>query len=203
MQTLEKTDYWTQRYIDNKTEWDTGSITTPMKAYIDHLRNRELRILIPGSGNSYEAEYLHSKGFVNVYICDISEIPLQNFMKRCPDFPKDHVIHGDFFDLDMTFDLILEQTFFCSLEKSYRDAYARKVAQLIAPNGKFSGVLFDRHFPKAGPPHGGTVVEYLEIFSPYFKTVRLEPCYNSIKPREGKEIFTILRHPFPERLADT
>ncbi|MFN5665593.1 MAG: hypothetical protein ACK461_10475, partial [Bacteroidota bacterium] len=37
------------------------------------------RILIPGAGNAYEAGYLFQIGFQNVYICDWSPEPLQQF----------------------------------------------------------------------------------------------------------------------------
>ena len=52
--------YWNNRYLENDFGWDTGSITTPLKTYIDGLTDKSLKILIPGAGNSYEAEYLIS-----------------------------------------------------------------------------------------------------------------------------------------------
>jgi hypothetical protein len=46
----------------NETGWDLGQVSPPLKAYIDQLTDKNLRILIPGCGNSYEAEYLLEKG---------------------------------------------------------------------------------------------------------------------------------------------
>ncbi|SHI83533.1 Thiopurine S-methyltransferase (TPMT) [Algibacter luteus] len=51
-------NYWTQRYNERQTGWDVGKPTTPLKTYIDQLKNKSLKILIPGAGNAYEAEYL-------------------------------------------------------------------------------------------------------------------------------------------------
>lgn len=33
----------------------------PLKVYFDQLTNKDLKILIPGGGNSHEAEYLLKK----------------------------------------------------------------------------------------------------------------------------------------------
>ena len=113
-------NYWQQRYSLNQTGWDTGSITTPLKEYFDQLASKEIRILIPGCGNAYEAEYLYSKGFKAVYVADVAAAPLQNLKMRVPDFPQDHLLQQDFFQLGGQYDLIVEQTFFCALDPSLR-----------------------------------------------------------------------------------
>ena len=104
--------FWNEKYESNNTGWDIGSVSNPLKAYIDQLTNTNLKILIPGAGNAYEAEYLWHNGFKNVFVIDLSEKALQNLNQRIPDFPKAQMIQGNFFDLKMSFDLILEQTFY-------------------------------------------------------------------------------------------
>lgn len=182
-------EFWAARYRENRTGWDIGHISTPLKEYIDQLENKDLKILIPGSGNSYEAEYLFNKGFTNVFICDIAAEPLQNFKKRLPGFPEDHLLQEDFFNLKDTYDLILEQTFFCAIPVNKRPDYAEKSFDLLAENGKIAGVFFDFELKADGPPFGGSKEEYLTYFSPYFKIDIFERCYNSIKPRQGSELF--------------
>ena len=54
-------EYWNTRYVENDFGWDAGEITTPLKTYFDQLKDKSLKILIPGAGNSYEAEYLFNK----------------------------------------------------------------------------------------------------------------------------------------------
>ena len=75
-------EFWESRWEFEQTGWDIGFISTPLKKYFDQLTNKELKILIPGGGNSYEAEYLHNLGFKNVYVVDISATALANFQKR-------------------------------------------------------------------------------------------------------------------------
>lgn len=184
--------YWTDRYQTGETQWDTGGVTTPLREYFDQLTDKDLRILIPGCGNAWEAEYLHHRGFGNVFLADISEVPLQAFAKRYPDFPKHQLLHKDFFELDGTFDLIVEQTFFCALHPSQRAAFVRKCAGLLNPGGKLAGVLFNDPLNQDHPPYGGSKEEYLPYFTPYFDINIFDECYNSIKPRAGRELFILM-----------
>ena len=64
--------YWDNQYISNSLGWDLGEVSPPIKAYIDTIENKNARILIPGCGNSYEAEYLLLQDFKNITIIDIA-----------------------------------------------------------------------------------------------------------------------------------
>ena len=37
--------YWEEKYKKNKTGWDIGYISTPIKTYIDQLKNKNVSIL--------------------------------------------------------------------------------------------------------------------------------------------------------------
>lgn len=181
--------YWTTRYKEGQTQWDAGDVTTPLKAYFDQLKDKTISILIPGCGNAYEAEYLYQSGFKNVFLVDVSDLPLKNFAKRCPEFPSSHLLHADFFNLTKKFDLIVEQTFFCALHPSQRLTYAKKCADILHSNGRLVGVLFKDELFHDHPPYGGDKEEYIRYFEPYFNFHVFDQCYNSIKPREGRELF--------------
>ena len=184
-------EYWDEKYAENKTGWNIGYISTPIKNYIDQFTDTSLKILIPGAGNSYEAEYLWNKGFKNLFILDISKQPLINFKKRVTDFPDTHLIHKDFFETEGTFDLIIEQTFFCALDPKLRRNYAIKMFDLLSNKGKLVGLLFDFELTVEGPPFGGDKEEYITYFKDLFKIKILERSYNSIKPRMNRELFFI------------
>jgi len=182
-------NFWDLRYQNNEIGWDIGYISTPLKKYIDQLTDKNIKILIPGGGNSYEAEYLHNLDFKNVFVLDISPTALTNLKNRVPDFPKNHLINIDFFKLNNSFDLILEQTFFCALTPKLRDNYVLKMNQLLRPNGKLVGLLFNIPLNKDRPPFGGTKKEYLSYFKNYFKIEIMELSYNSISERTNNELF--------------
>lgn len=194
-QTTAQKEYWSKRYKEERTGWDIGYPSTPIKTYIDQLKGKNLKILIPGAGNSYEAEYLFKNGFQQVYVLDISPEPLKIFRNRVPHFPENQTIQANFFEHIGQYDLILEQTFFCSFPPilSNRLSYAKKMNELLTENGKLVGLWFD--IPLKGDlekrPFGGDKAEYLSYLTPYFDVKTLEACYNSIPPRAGSELFGI------------
>ncbi len=194
MNTHELENYWSERYTNKHTGWDIGYPSTPIKEYVDQLKDKDTRILIPGAGNSYEAEYLHKQGFNNVHVLDISRHPLNTFKMRVPSFPEEHLLHGNFFEHQGEYELILEQTFFCSFEpsKENRHSYAKQMAKLLAANGLLVGLWFAIELEKDSKrPFGGTKEEYLTYLEPYFEVQVFENCYNSIPPRAGNELFGI------------
>lgn len=183
-------EYWENRYESNEIGWDVGNITTPIKEYIDQIKDKSIKILIPGAGNGYEFDYLIEKGFTNVFVIDIAENPIQNLKSKHPKFTN-HIIKGDFFEFDGNFDLIIEQTFFCALQPPLRNRYADKIKDLLNAKGKIAGLLFDFPLTNEGPPFGGSLKEYQQLFNSHFTIKKLERAYNSIKPRANKELFFI------------
>ena len=183
-----------------------------MQAYFEQLTDKRLSILIPGCGNSYEAAWLLENGFSSITLVDISDVLMEKLRDRfraftnstntpdtaspghSPAAPPLRLIAGDFFDLGDSFDLIIEQTFFCALDPSRRKDYVEKMYHLLRPGRKLAGVLFDRDFGE-GPPFGGHKEEYAALFGEKFTLKRFEPCYNSIKPRAGTELFFIAEKP--------
>jgi thiopurine S-methyltransferase len=184
-------DFWENRYKTSQIGWDIGTVSTPLKTYINQLENKNLNILIPGAGNAYEAEFLFENGFQSVTVIDIASKPLQNLKRRVVEFPENQLIQTDFFDFEGRFDLIIEQTFFCALHPSLREKYVLKMSQLLKPKGKLAGLLFDFKLTEDGPPFGGSFDEYQALFEPFFVIKKLERCHNSIQPRQGNELFFI------------
>ena len=182
-------NFWTERYDTERTGWDIGYTSTPLATYIDQLKNPELRILIPGCGNAYEAFYLWEKGFRKLTLLDISPRPVARLRAQFAEHFQEqpNILLEDFFEHQGTYDLILEQTFFCALPPSARPDYARKMAELLKPGGQLVGVLFNRHFTHQGPPFGGDPEAYAAHFAPYFEFKHWAECRHSIPPRRGSE----------------
>lgn len=183
--------YWTERYINQTDFWDLGEVSPPLKEYVNQLNDKSIDILIPGCGNGYEGEHLHQAGFNNVRQMDLSQLALDNFHNRVPSFPKDFLICSDFFEHEGTYDLILEQTFFCALYPSLREKYVQHACKILKPKGKIAGLLFDDPLNNDKPPFGGNQEEYEKLFSPYFHLHILETAHNSVKPRAGREFFIL------------
>lgn len=180
---------WDNRYSNKDIGWDLGEVSPPLKAYFDQIENKALSILIPGGGNSYEAEYLFKKGFQNVFVIDLSKTAIDNIKKRVVNFPESQLIVGNFFDLKNQFDVIIEQTFFCAIHPNLRVHYAQKMQQLLKSKGTLIGLLFNVPLHTDRPPFGGHKKEYLTYFKKYFEIQKMEACYNSFHNRQGRELF--------------
>ncbi len=184
--------YWNSQYNANTTGWDLGEVSPPLKAYIDQLTNKNLCILIPGCGNTYEAAYLLKQGFTNVTVLDIAPVLVAQLKEKYKGNPHIKIILGDFFEHEGAYDLVLEQTFFCALNPGLRKDYVAKMHALLSPNGKMAGVLFNREFEQQGPPFGGSKDQYEPMFEKDFVFKTFEPCTNSFIKRKDTELFIIL-----------
>ena len=181
-------DYWNNRYEAEETGWDLKAISPPLKAYIDQMTDKNIRILIPGCGSGYEAKYLLKQGFTDVTVIDFAPSIVEKMKSSLSEYHNINIICSDFFTHSGKYDLILEQTFFCALNPSLRPNYVQKMNELLVENGKLVGLLFGVQFPN-NPPFGGSREEYMDLFTNHFKINLLEPCYNSVKPRAGSELF--------------
>lgn len=181
--------FWEGRYHAGETGWDLGGPSTPLKEYLDQLTDKGLRILIPGGGRAWEAEYAHRQGFRNVFVIDLTDAPFKDLRSRCPDFPKEHLIVGDFFAHEGQYDRILEQTFFCALHPALRASYVERMHALLKPGGKLVGLLFNDTLNADRPPFGGFAEDYAPLFAAWFGRYSLVPCHNSIAPRAGRELW--------------
>ncbi|HEV9038085.1 MAG TPA: hypothetical protein VGQ51_15730 [Puia sp.] len=101
----------------------------------------------------------------------------------------------------------------CAIDPARRPDYIEQAHRLLKPGGKIAGLLFDRELRRSvvprsssfvpfaslgnpgGPPFGGHRDEYERLFTRYFNLRTLAPCYNSIPPRAGTELFFIAEKP--------
>ncbi len=182
-------NYWSNRYLTGTAAWDLGQVSPPLQNYIDQVADKNIRILIPGCGNTHEADYLLKKGFTDITVIDIAPALVTQLKEKYEGNPHIKIILGDFFKHEGEYDLILEQTFFCAIDPSLRKDYVAKMPELLAHKGKLVGVLFNRQFEEQGPPFGGTQSEYEPMFIKDFIVKAFEPCYNSFAKRKDTELF--------------
>jgi SAM-dependent methyltransferase len=184
-------EFWDSKYREKSFGWDLGEISPPLKEYFNQLEDKNIAILIPGCGNSYETQYLLEMGFTNITLIDISPTLTNELRKKFKNNKSVKVMCEDFFEHNGQYDLVVEQTFFCAINPTLREKYCVKTKQLLLKNGKLAGLLFDIVFEKVGPPFGGSKEEYTQLFSKYFNIKTIENCYNSFFKRANTELFFI------------
>ncbi len=180
--------YWDAQYKAHITNWDLGAVSPPIKNYFEKVENKNLAILIPGCGNTYEAEFLLKQGFTNITVIDIAPTLVAVLQEKFKNKTAITIIHGDFFDHQGKYDVIVEQTFFCALPPTMRQQYVNKMHSLLNPNGLLIGLLFNRTFEKS-PPFGGSKSEYTTLFAKAFTFLKLEDCKDSAAPRANSELW--------------
>lgn len=184
--------FWESKYFNEEANWNIGKISSPLQAYIDQLTDKNMRILIPGMGHGHELMYLQQQGFTNLTGLDFTDVAIkESYDDTFSSLPSIKICLGDFFQHEGEYDLILEQTFFCSLPKELRQQYVDKMADLLADNGKLVGLLFNHEFENNFPPFGGSLAEYKKLFESKLEFTTLETAHNSIKPRANRELFFI------------
>jgi len=196
MESCDKTldaNYWDVHYQSESIGWDLGEVSPPIKNYIDQLVNKDLKILIPGCGNTYEAEYLLQQGFTNITVIDIAPTLVKALQEKFQSNSNIKIIGGDFFNHLGQYELVVEQTFFCAINPSLRQQYANKMSELLVQGGRLVGVLFDKEFEFSGPPFGGSKCKYTGYFENTFTFKNFDSCHNSFKARAQTELFINLQ----------
>jgi SAM-dependent methyltransferase len=186
--------YWQDRWENSNTPWDIGYASPAIIQFVESKVSKDAKILIPGCGNAYEAEALMERGFTNVNIIDISPSAIEAFKKRVPEFPEEQILCADFFQLEAEdYDVVIEQTFFCALDPVQREAYVRKMHEILKNDGLLTGLLFNVPLNTDHPPFGGSKTEYIPLFNSHFHILEMEVSKLSIKPRLGNELFICLK----------
>ncbi len=180
--------YWDHQYITNTVGWDLGEVSPPIKTYFDAISFKDAKILIPGCGNTYEAEYLLELGFTDITVIDIAPTLVQKLQEKFEHIPNLKIVLGDFFEHQGSYDYIIEQTFFCALPPTMRQQYVHKMHQLLSDNGMLIGLLFNRTFDQ-GPPFGGSKSAYASLFKGAFHFLQIDTATNSIAERANSELF--------------
>jgi hypothetical protein len=187
-------DFWNNRYVNSQIGWDLGGVSPALKFWMDQLPDKSASILIPGAGNAYEVDYLVACGFTNITVIDIAPKLVEALKQRFASANEVTIVLGDFFELEGSFDVVLEQTFFCAIDPELRNQYVDKMKELLTEKGQLLGVLFNRSFV-GGPPFGGSIAEYQALFNADFKA-RFIPCDVSHPARQGSEVLlqAFMRH---------
>jgi hypothetical protein len=177
--------FWETRYRDHVTPWDAGSVPAALRHYARRLEPAS-RVLIPGCGSAYEAQYLLENGFDALAI-DFSQAAVEAAQHTLARFPG-RVRFADFFEFDFgaPCDCVYERAFLCALPPKMWPQYAERMAEIIRPGGTLAGFFFFKETPR-GPPFGTTPEALAALLDPWFERTEDLPVENSIEVFKGAE----------------
>ncbi|KAI1084975.1 S-adenosyl-L-methionine-dependent methyltransferase [Whalleya microplaca] len=187
---------WNSCYTEEFTPWDRGGPSPALydllkgKPELFAFPSEEVRktALVPGCGRGYDVLLLSSFGF-DVIGLDLSPAAQEEAKKIAENAAAKGLgelqgnrrgsvtwILGDFFKDDWLreanvpgdkFDLIFDYTFFCALHPSFRPAWAKRHASLLAPDSRLVCLEFpsEKDVTAPGPPWPSPPHAYLAYLS--------------------------------------
>ena len=153
--------------------WDVGR---PQPAFVELVRIGELsrgKVLDVGCGTGENALYLAGKGFsatgVDLTSRAIAAAKAKAAERKLKvDFREGNALSLDF--KDGVFDYVIDSGLFHTFPDDDRPVYAREIARVLAPNGKYFMLCFSDKEPiNWGGPRRVTKKEIESTFSSFFK----------------------------------
>jgi len=164
-------------------------------------RSEPKSILIPGCGRGYDPAFFGLHG-LNATGMDISPTAviaaneyLASFKAKNPGAELSKVISGNFFENDgSSFDYVYDYTFFCAIDPSLREAWGKRMAELVKPGGKLITMIFPVVEKQGGPPFQVKIEDVRMLLEKNgFENLLLKPVPKEMSPegRDGKEHLAI------------
>uniref|UniRef100_A0A6V7QT96 Thiol methyltransferase 2 n=1 Tax=Ananas comosus var. bracteatus TaxID=296719 RepID=A0A6V7QT96_ANACO len=186
------TDGWEKCWDEGLTPWDLGRPTPVVLQLAQSGTLPKGRVLVPGCGMGYDVVAFASPGRFVVGL-DISDTAIRKAKEWSSSLPNANFftfMAEDFFIWQPTelFDLIFDYTFFCAIDPSMRSAWARKIRDILKPDGELITLIYVITDQQEGPPYNTTVADYEEVLSPMgFKALSIEDNEFAVGPRKGRE----------------
>ncbi|HZR78069.1 MAG TPA: methyltransferase domain-containing protein [Chthoniobacterales bacterium] len=180
-------EFWSQRYASGRTPWRLDHVPAQLKRFIESLAARS-RVLIPGCGEDNQTVDAFFRAGHKVTAIDFSPIAVSRLRKSLPAL-REEIILGDFFHHTFEsdpFDVVYERTFLCSLPPRMWKSYAKRVAQLLRPEGMLAGFFFygEETDPPPFPLDDSTADK---VFGEFFVMRTSEPVPDSLPVFGGRE----------------
>ncbi|KAI0134760.1 S-adenosyl-L-methionine-dependent methyltransferase [Xylariales sp. AK1849] len=174
---------WDSLWEDKWTPWDRGGLSLALSDLLEQkpelfdlpTEGTRKTALVPGCGRGHDVLLLAAFGF-DAFGMDVSEKAVNEARKNAESVKGDevfkprrgragscHWIAGDFFKDEWVrdtgieggkFDFIFDYTFCCALPPSARPAWARRMVDLLGPDGRLVCLEFpsNKQSWQSGPP---------------------------------------------------
>ncbi|XP_011085055.1 probable thiol methyltransferase 2 isoform X1 [Sesamum indicum] len=161
---------WDKCWQQGLTPWDLGC-PAPVLVHLNNTGSLPKgRALVPGCGSGYDVVAIASaeRHVVGVDLSDNAIKRATELSSRSPNAEHFTFLKTDFFTWCPTqlFDLIFDYTFFCAIEPGLRSQWARKISDLLKPDGELITLMFPVDDHEGGPPYKVSVADYEEVLHP-------------------------------------
>ena len=186
---------WEKAWREGRTGWDAGGSPPILHELVQAGALPSGRALVPGCGAGYDVFTLAADDR-EVIGLDVAPTAAARFEalreERGIATDRARIVTEDFFAYrpEAPFDLIWDYTFLCALDPSVRPVWARKVDELLAPEGEILTLIFpavDAPPLGEGPPFPLRPDDVRALLEPTFEAIELRPVERSHEGREGME----------------
>ncbi|QQR91504.1 MAG: methyltransferase domain-containing protein [Myxococcales bacterium] len=185
---------WETNWLEHHTPWDAGDASPTLKELVKSGTLPEGRALVPGCGSGYDVFELASekRRAIGLEVAPTAKkiFEAKRLERNLPSEQASVIVHDFFsFHSESPFDLIWDYTFLCAIQPEQRQAWAKKMKELLSPKGELITLLFPvTSGPKdQGPPFPLDPELIKTLLSSYFQVSLLEPVEHSHPARVGKE----------------
>ena len=189
-------DDWEHHYKINDLGWDLGVVAPPFVRLWEDRMIVPCKAVVPGCGRGHEAIFLAERGY-NVTAVDYTHGAVSHLKQALLQrniFGE--VLCQDFFEINASynnsFDLLLENTFFCAIDPAMRHKYVLTAGRILKPGALFVGLFYETG-KEGGPPFNTRRKDIEDFFSNQFVIEVLNKTPHSAEQRQGKEWLGIFK----------
>lgn len=188
---------WNAAYEEDDMPWDKGVAAPPLRTF---LASHPVcgRVLVPGCGLGHDVRLLAEQG-ASVVGLDIAQGAVRK-AQAVSAVAGECFEAADFLNLPeryhRQFDVVVEHTCLCALDRVQRVAYARSVRQALKPGGTYLAIFYRvvADYDGDGPPHPISAEEIEALFGADFEMVERTVPQESYPSRPvGSEELCLMR----------
>ncbi|XP_020248249.1 probable thiol methyltransferase 2 [Asparagus officinalis] len=185
-------DGWEKSWEKGVTPWDLGQPTPVVLHLLETGTLPKGRILVPGCGTGYDVVAMASPDR-HVLGLDISSTAVKKANEWSSSLPNANYFNflaADFFTWQPMelFDMVFEYTFFPAIDPCMRPSWAKKMADILKPDGELITLIYLIDNRESGPPFSNSLADYEEVLKPMgFTALSIQDNDLAVGPRRGKE----------------
>lgn len=193
---IEQAKFWSDIYqTQENPHWNLDEPAEALKDMMQRLKLPKSRILVLGCGEGHDAALFAKAGHV-VTAVDFSKEAIARGKEKYADIEKLHFHEMDIFHIPQewnhSFDVVVEHTCFCAIPPDKRTELVKIWRRMLHEEGQLLSVFFTME-KRSGPPFGATEWEIRKRLQDYFQFLFWGRWRQSIKRRQGCELFVLAK----------
>lgn len=188
--------FWESNYRAARLPWDLNGPTPALARLAADSDFHPGRMIVPGAGMGHDARLFARRGF-QVTAVDFAPGAVRAMLALQDPAAPLIILQADLFALPPAltgvFDYVLEYYCYCAIHPARREEYARVVAELLQPGGRFVGLMGPTGVRAGGPPYAVHVDALIALLQASgLDLLHREFPPNSIPTRKGNEELVVM-----------